>query len=119
EEAEKIADFTTSLGLKLKEDGTISDSIPGMPAYEAGVAPGGKLIAVNGRKYSKQILKDAIAAGKKDHAAIELLIENGDFYTTHRIQYFEGLRQPHLEPDESSPDLLSKVIAPLTATQPS
>ena len=32
-------DFTSSIGLKVKADGTVVDSTPGMPAFESGVSP--------------------------------------------------------------------------------
>jgi predicted metalloprotease with PDZ domain len=53
-----------SIGLELREDGTITDTTEGMPAALAGIGPGMKLIAVNGRQYSPEVLRDALKAGK-------------------------------------------------------
>jgi len=41
----------------------------------------------------------------------ELLVKNGEYYQTFRIDYRGGARYPHLVRDESKPDVLSKVIA--------
>ena len=56
-----------SIGLELREDGTITDTIEGMPAAVAGIGPGMKLIAVNGRQYSPEVLRDALKAGQGQH----------------------------------------------------
>src|SRR5580658_2161054 len=49
-----------SFGLALSDDGTITDTTEGMPAAQAGVGPGMKLVAVNGRRFSAEILRDAV-----------------------------------------------------------
>jgi predicted metalloprotease with PDZ domain len=98
-----------SIGLDLREDGTITDTIEGMPAALAGIGPGMKLIAVNGRQYSAEVLRDAIRAGKGGTAPLELLVENTDYYKTYKLDYHGGERYPHLVRDESKPDLLSEI----------
>lgn len=102
-------DVAYSLGLRLHQDGTISDSIDGMPAEMAGIAPGMKLIAVNGRQYSADVLRDALKAGKNNTAPLELLVENSDYYKSYKVDYHGGERYPHLVRDESKPDLLSDI----------
>jgi predicted metalloprotease with PDZ domain len=98
-----------SIGLALREDGTITDTIEGMPAALAGVGPGMKLIAVNGRQYSPEVLRDALRAGKSATAPLELLVENTEYYKTYKLDYHGGERYPHLVRDESKPDLLSEI----------
>jgi predicted metalloprotease with PDZ domain len=104
-----FVDVAYSIGLDLREDGTITDTIEGMPAALAGVGPGMKLIAVNGRKYSAEILREALKAGKGATAPLELLVENTDYYKTYRLDYHGGERYPHLVRDESKPDLLAEI----------
>ena len=101
-----------SLGLALGKSGTISDTIAGMPAAKAGIGPGMKLIAVNGRQYSADILRDALREGKTGSAPLELLVENTTYFKTYRIDYHGGEKYPHLERDESKPDVLSDIIKP-------
>jgi predicted metalloprotease with PDZ domain len=113
EEAHKIADLSFSLGLELKEDGTIVDIVPGLPAAEAGIGPGMKLTAVNGRSYSLISLRDAIKDAKTSPEAIELLVENRGSFKIYRLNYHDGERYPHLERDLSGADLLNQIIKPL------
>jgi predicted metalloprotease with PDZ domain len=98
-----------SIGLELREDGTITDTTEGMPAALAGIGPGMKLIAVNGRQYSPEVLRDALKAGKVGTAPLELLVENTDYYKTYKLDYHGGERYPHLVRDESKPDLLTEI----------
>ena len=98
-----------SIGIDLREDGTITDTIEGMPAAQAGIGPGMKLVAVNGRKYSAEILRDALKAGKSGTAPLELLVENTDYYKTYKLDYHGGERYPHLVRDESKLDLLTEI----------
>jgi predicted metalloprotease with PDZ domain len=102
-------DVAYSIGLDLREDGTISDTTEGMPAALAGIGPGMKLIAVNGRQYSAEVLRDALRAGKSATAPLELLVENTDYYKTYKINYHGGERYPHLVRDDAKPDLLSEI----------
>jgi predicted metalloprotease with PDZ domain len=98
-----------SIGLTVREDGTINDTIEGMAAALAGIGPGMKLIGVNGRQYSANGLREALKAGKGGSAPLELLIENTDYYKTYRLDYHGGERYPHLVRDESKPDLLTEI----------
>jgi predicted metalloprotease with PDZ domain len=99
-----------SLGLELRNDGGIADTIEGMPAAAAGIGPGMKLVAVNGRKFSADVLHDALKAGKSGSAPLELLVENTAYYKTYKIDYHGGEKFPHLVRDESKPDLLSDIL---------
>jgi predicted metalloprotease with PDZ domain len=102
-------DVADSIGLELRDDGVIADTIEGMPAAVAGIGPGMKLIAVNGRQYSPDVLRDALKAGKGGSDPLELLVENTDYYKTYKLDYHGGERYPHLERDESKPDLLTEI----------
>jgi predicted metalloprotease with PDZ domain len=105
----RFIDVTYSIGMALGEDGMITDTIEGMPAALAGIGPGMKLVAVNGRKFSAVILRDALRAGKGGAAPLELLVENTDYYKTYKLDYHGGERYPHLVRDESKPDLLTEI----------
>lgn len=111
EAGRKTIGLSTSIGLTLGTDGSISDVLWDGPAFKAGVAPNGSLLAVNGREFSAERLKDAIAA-TKDGKPLELLVKNGDEYRTLRIDYAGGLRYPHLERIPGTPDRLGAILAP-------
>lgn len=110
---EKVKHTTSvmfSLGFWLNQDGTLVDVIPGSPAYQAGIGPRMKLIAVNGRKWSPEVLREAISAAYKGGETIDLIIENKQFFTTYSISYHEGEKIPHLKPMANQPDLLSDIL---------
>jgi len=99
-----------AIGLEVREDGAINDTIEGMPAAKAGIGPGMKVIAVNGRHFSGEVLRDAIKAAKTGTVPIDLLVENTDYYKTYKIDYHGGESYPHLVRDDSKPDLLSDIL---------
>ena len=68
------------------------------------------VVAVNGRQFSADVLRDALKAGKSDGKPLELLVENTDYYKTYALDYHDGERYPHLVRDESKPDLLSDIF---------
>ncbi|MGA9143440.1 MAG: hypothetical protein WA664_00295 [Candidatus Acidiferrales bacterium] len=107
-------DFTSSIGLKVKADGTVVDSTPGMPAFESGVSPYLRIISVNGREFSVDELKRAIRDSKSGSVAIELVAMNTGTLEKHEIQYHGGNRYPHLERAESTPDYLDEILKSLT-----
>ena len=71
-----------------------------------------KVVAVNGRKFSKDVLRDALRQGKNSSAPLELLVENTEYYKTFKLDYHGGEKYPHLVRDETKPDLLSDIIKP-------
>jgi predicted metalloprotease with PDZ domain len=108
--ARKSIDLSFSLGALLKEDGTVMDVNPNLEAFKAGLAPGMKILSVNGRTWSAEVLHAAIAAAKNNTAPIELVVENGSFNETYRLNYHGGERYPHLERDNTKPDVIGDVI---------
>jgi len=112
EEANKMVEEPYTLGIRVDDkEARIIDVVPGSPADEAGVAPDMKLVGVNGRKYSKDVLRDAIAASP--HAGrVELLCENKEFYKTYVLDYRDGSRHPALARDNGARDHVSEILAP-------
>ncbi len=106
----KEVDAQYSIGLLLDENGNIIDTVEGMPAAKAGIGPGMKLAAVNGRRFSADVLSDELRAGKNTSEPIELLIENTEYFKTFKIDYHGGEKYAHLVRDESKPDVLSEII---------
>ncbi|HJT27476.1 MAG TPA: hypothetical protein VJ784_08725 [Pyrinomonadaceae bacterium] len=108
--ARKSVDLMYSIGAMLKEDGSVMDVNPNLDAAKAGLAPGMKIITVNGRPWSTDVLHEAITAAKSSTTSIELVVENGSFTGVHKLNYHGGERYPHLERDSTKPDLLGEVI---------
>ena len=124
---EEGGDFTVdaqfSIGLQVHapggpDGGQILDVIPGSPADHAGLAAGMQLVAVDGRKWSPDLLRDAIRHAKNSKEPIELLAENGEYFHTYRIDYHGGERYPHLEMIPGKPDILTEIVRMKAAPVP-
>jgi predicted metalloprotease with PDZ domain len=107
------ADFLYSLGLVIGKGDKITLVQWDSPAFKAGLAGGATVLAVNGRSYKADALKQAIAAGKDSKQPIELLVKSDDLYRTLSFHYDQGLRYPHLERIPGTTDLLSLILEPL------
>jgi predicted metalloprotease with PDZ domain len=111
------ASFATSLGFSLKSD---SPNSPGSLdsvwwdslAFKAGVTPDMQLQAVNDQKYTPAGLREAILAAETTKEPIKLLIKRGDEFVTISLDYHGGMRYPHLERVETTPDRLDAILAP-------
>jgi len=126
EEESRLYDFWFSLGIVVQggdrdtdsDDGVIRDVVPGLPASAAGIAPGMRLVAVNGRRYSAKGLREALAAARTGGGSIELLVENVDEFRTYVVDDHGGERFPHLERDPAKTDWVSAIGHPLTPENP-
>jgi len=112
EQQRKFMNLSYSIGLIVNGDGTVLDVNPELPAAKAGLAPGMKIVEVNGRGWSADALHDAVASTKNAAAPIELRVENGGFQENYKVAYRGGERYPHLERDATQPDLLDEIIKP-------
>jgi predicted metalloprotease with PDZ domain len=106
-----------SLGLNLEAQGAISDVRVGSPADAAKLAPGEKILAVNGNVYSGDAMKDAVHATKTG-GPMNLIVQNDTRVRTVAIDYHGGERYPHLERIDSTPDYLDEITKPLTPAPP-
>ncbi|RKY24232.1 MAG: hypothetical protein DRP79_08050 [Planctomycetota bacterium] len=113
ETMEKVAFLTSSIGAEIKENGSIVDIIPGKAMDRAGLAPGMKIVAVNSRRWSLDLLRRAVRETKNTSRPLELLVENSGFFDTYTLDYHDGGRYPYLKRDLSKEDLLTRVIQPL------
>ena len=112
---EKHTDLNYSLGFTLKDETAVISSVAaGTPADLAGMAPGANLIAVNGRKYSKDVLQDALKAGGDATRTISLLLQKDEIFSTVDLHYAGHARHPLLERDSAAPDLLTMILSPRT-----
>jgi predicted metalloprotease with PDZ domain len=100
-----------SLGFLVDKDGSMVDVVEGSPASRAGIGPGMKLIAVDGRKWTSEALDAALRRARAESGRIDLLIENGGFFRQHRVTYAGGPRFPRLEREGARRDRLSEILA--------
>jgi predicted metalloprotease with PDZ domain len=109
----RVTDVQFSLGFIVHDPGSengdeVGDVIAGSPAAQAGIAPGMKLVAVNGRRWTPDILREAIGRAKGGKEVMELLVENEEYFHNYGIDYHGGERYPHLERN-GKPDLLAEI----------
>lgn len=117
EKRRKSVNYTTTLGFTLDEEGRVSDVVPGTPAATAGIVPGAKIIAVNGRRFTPDAMRIAIRDSKNASGPMQLIFSSGEFVTTANVDYRGGLRYPHLERIANMPDWLAELGRPLSQKQ--
>lgn len=113
EELARRADFTFTVGLVASDDGLVIDVMHGGPAYNAGIGPGMKIVAVNGAQYGPDALRVAIDSAKTATQPIQLIVSNGAQFQAVAVDYHDGLQYPHVVRDASRPDYLGDITRPL------
>ena len=103
-----------TLGMTVGSDGRIEDVLVGSVSDKAGLGPGMQIVAVNRRQYSASLLGDAIRDAKGNTTPIELIVVNTGYYKIVHLDYHDGLRFPHLERVDGTPDLLDEILKPMT-----
>lgn len=106
-----------SVGLRIGGDGAIRDVRWNGPADRARLAPGQKLIAVNGQVFSTDILRQAIRDAKGNTNPIQLIVQADTFVSNAEIDYHDGERYPVLERVEGTPAYLDDITKPLTTPE--
>ncbi len=109
---ERPQDLAHSLGLRITSDGKLEQVFWQSPAFNAGLAAGMTLLAVNGRGYKAERLEAAVTANRDGKAPLSLLVKDGDRYSTVRIDWRGGLRYPLLERIPGTPDRLAALYRP-------
>jgi predicted metalloprotease with PDZ domain len=112
EKTDGVTDLAYSLGAMVSRDALLTDVVWEGPAFKAGLTTQTTLVAVNGRAYSAEVLKDAITRSGKDGTPIALLVRNQDHYRTVNVSCPGGLRYPHLEPIAGAKDGLQAILSP-------
>jgi predicted metalloprotease with PDZ domain len=107
-----------SLGMRVRPDSVISDIRWGGPADKAKLAPGDKIIGINGNVATPDTDREAIRKAKTDPAPIHLIVQSDTFLRLVDIDYHGGERYPALKRIEGAPALLDDIIKPLTKPDP-
>jgi predicted metalloprotease with PDZ domain len=106
-----------SLGLRANGEGNIVDVRWNGAADKASLAPGEKILAVNGKVFSADALKEAIDAAKGTTQPIHLIMQSENYVSSIDIDYHEGQRYPMLERVDGKTDYLDDITKPLTTPQ--
>ncbi|MDR6093696.1 tetratricopeptide repeat protein [Stenotrophomonas sp. SORGH_AS_0321] len=103
----KAALLTYSIGATVTDAGVVGDVVWDSPAFNAGLAPGMTVIAVDGREYKSERLKEVVAGSRDSKAPITLLVKNFDRVMPISIDYHGGALYPALERIAGTRDGLS------------
>ena len=103
-----------SLGVTLSSDSTINDVRWGSPADKAKLAPGQKLLAVNGRVLSADVLHEVLANAKSNTEPIHFLMQSESYIKQVDVDYHDGERYPVMVRADDAKDYLDEITAPLT-----
>jgi predicted metalloprotease with PDZ domain len=106
-----------SIGIRVNAEGMISDVRWAGPADKAKLAPGQKIIAVNGRVFSADALKAAIKDAKGKTEPMHFILQSDTFVTMTDVDYHDGERYPSLVRVEGTPAYLDDITKPLTTPQ--
>jgi predicted metalloprotease with PDZ domain len=96
-----------SLGLLLQSDGTIVDVVRNSPAWNAGLGPGMKVLALNQRPWTEMSLRYQSGTG----TTLTLVVQNGTEKFTTNINDYPGPKYPQLERN-GHPDLMGEILRP-------
>jgi predicted metalloprotease with PDZ domain len=110
-EAEGV-DEMFSVGLFLDDSGKVADVLWNGPAFEAGLAPGMRLISVDGQLYSPHVLRAEIIHAQKSGEPLRIQAENDGTVELSTVHYDGGLKYPHLVRIAGKTDYLEQILAP-------
>lgn len=101
-------DLSYSIGAVVDDDGSVDSVAWDSPAFRAGLAPGARILTVDGTPYSRGALRLATA---RSAAMIRLEISADGQHRVLEINYAGGLRYPRLERIAETPDRLTALLA--------
>jgi predicted metalloprotease with PDZ domain len=114
EKKSKAVDLTYSGGFSVAtKDGHVSSVLWDSPAFNAGLTVGSAILAVNGRSFDGDALKEAIRAAKDSREPVHLLVKSGDAFRNLDMDWHGGLRYPRLEQTGGGRGTLDALLAPL------
>ncbi len=99
-------------GANLTDEGAVKDVREASPAWRAGLAPGMRVLAVDGQQFSSDTLEYAVKRAQHSTTPITLIVTQTGWYQTLSLDYHDGLRYPHLERIPSTTDMLASIAAP-------
>jgi predicted metalloprotease with PDZ domain len=100
-----------SYGLLLGKNDTVLDVREDSPAWQAGLAPGMKIVAVDGQAYTAKVLKYVATQAEQSSGPTAFLVQQDGWYHTYQVSYHGGPKYPHLVRISGQPDMLGEIMA--------
>jgi predicted metalloprotease with PDZ domain len=114
EKKRKAVDLTYSGGFSVStKDGKIASVLWGSKAFDAGLTVGAQIVAVNGKAFEGDALREAVKAADGTDRAVTLLLKDGEVYRTVNLDWHQGLRYPRLEATAGGKGTLDALLTPL------
>ncbi len=108
-----ISDYQwLSYGFLIGKDDVVMDVREGSPAWQAGIAPGMKIVAVDGQAYDSKTLRYLSVQAEHTTQPTAILTSQDGWFRTFDVSYHDGPRYPHLVRIPGTPDMLAKIMAP-------
>ncbi len=105
-----IVDLSCSLGVAARANGRIVEVHWGSPAFEAGWAPGDRLMGVGGRVYSADAMTEALVANREGGAPLQILWKRAGRLREALLDVRGGPRHPRLRRLPNRPDRLADIL---------
>lgn len=105
-----------SYGLEIGKGALVADVREGSPAWDAGMAPGMKIVAVDGQAYSPDVLQYVSMQAEHSQGPTTFLVRRDGWYHNYQVNYHGGPKYPHLVALPGKPDMLAKIMAPHAAS---
>jgi predicted metalloprotease with PDZ domain len=105
-----------SIGMRVGGDGSVGDVLYGGLADKAGFGPGMNIVAINGRKFTTDLLHQALHDCKDSTTPLEFIVENTGYFKVLKIDYHDGEKYPQLVRDGDKPSSLDAILQPMVKT---
>ncbi len=112
EKRARVINLNFSLGLVIGKGGKVTNVVWDSPAFNAGLVVGSEVIAVNGRAYSDDVIKDAVKSAKGGTEPLRLIIKSGDRVREVPVQWNGGPRYPQLQKIVAGEGSLDRLLTP-------
>jgi predicted metalloprotease with PDZ domain len=112
ETVEKFVESWYDVGINIGDDGSVGDVRENSPAWNAGLAPNMKIVAVNGQEFSPDVWARAVKATRSRFGPMDLLVDQGGNYLDLYVHYTGGPRYPHLVRIPGTYDMLTAIMRP-------
>lgn len=108
----KSLSLVYSIGISLATDGRIVDVLWDSIAFNKGIVGGSEIIAIDGKAYNHARMQAAVSQAKETKKPFNILIKRGETYTPYEMDYYNGLRFPHLEAINEGEQPLDRLLKP-------